>query len=188
MQTIERVTATKIVIKVDGFQDAKDWMYRLIRAGVATCSSCDKPANHIWWNDAAEGYFECDDHYNPAPMWCGSTLWDPAVFDKRVFPDLAREWVATLPPDEQHRIQFREYDATDWYAWLTADHWKTYQEIALTGDLERGTVCRLYSLKNGQLAYEIIDRSPTFAYHYGLIAPFDSVEAAVEAARKAAGL
>lgn len=187
MEHIERVTATKIIIRVDGFHDAKDWMYRVLRAGIATCSSCDKPAGRIYWQDQAEWYFECDDHYTPHGMWSGHTRWNPEVFSKRVIPELAQAWIATLDPDERQRVRLKEYDATDWYSWIVEGDWKNPDEIILRGTESHGTKVRLRPLKNGQYAYQIENFSYSYSYMHELIAPFDSRDAAIEAAKARVG-
>jgi hypothetical protein len=184
IQPIPRIEATRILIQVDGFGDAKRWMYRLLHAGIATCSRCEKPATHIFWNDAAEWYFECEEHYDSREQWTGSTRWDPFLLSKRVIPDKAQDWYLTLEPDEQRRIRFQDYDATDWYAWLTEDYWKNEDVELLAGRPENGTFIQIFPLKNGQFAYELSRRSVIYGYYQGLVAPFDSREAALEAAQK----
>lgn len=175
----------KIIIKVDGFQDAKQWMYRLVRAGVATCSSCDKPATHIWWNDAAEWYFECGEHYTDAPMWGGSTRWNPTSFSKRVIPDLVHGWVTSLSAEERKNIWLQEYDATDYYKLLTDDSYKTKQATVLRGSRDFGTSVVVLPLKDGRFAYEIENRAgDSFCHTDGLYAPFASADEAVADARK----
>ena len=182
---LTKTIATKIVIKVNGFHDAKDWMYRILRAGITTCSSCDKTAVRIWWNDAAEWYYECGDHYTDKPMWGGHTRWRPDYFDKRVFPDLARAWVATLPPEEQACIRFREYDATDYYSLLTEDYWKEPLEVQLSGDRDDwGWFVRVLPLRTGDYVYELEHKSPNYSHMYGLVGAFASVDEAIAAAKQ----
>lgn len=183
MQNIEIVFATKIIIRVSGFHDAKDWMYRILRAGIATCSSCDQIASRIYWQDQAEWYFECGDHYTPHDMWSGHTRWNPSVFSKRVDPEKARAWIATLEPDERDRIRLQEYDATDWYSWIVEDDWKNPDEVVLRGTPEWGIKVQLHPLKNGQYAYHLESYSPGYAYKQELKAPFDSRDAALIVAR-----
>lgn len=173
----------KIIIKVNGFAHAKSWMYDLIRAGVATCSSCDKPATRIWWNDAAEWYFECGEHYTDAPMWSGSTRWNPRSFSKEVIPGLVQNWIASLPEEDQKRIQLKEYDATDYYSMLVDDHYDHKQETIIRGNEDWGTKVVVYPLKDGRFAYDVKQYSPGRCYTEGLFAPFDSADAAVADAR-----
>jgi hypothetical protein len=182
MEQIERVYATRIIVKVKGFYDAKDWMYRILRAGIATCSSCDEIAKRIYWVDRAEWYFECDEHYSSGEMWVGNTGWNPREFSKRVLPDLAQVWIATLEPDEQKLLQLEKYEATDWYAWLT-DEWKARKVFLLRGNEHNGTRVTVIPLKNGQFAYEITHYSPGYSYGLELTAPFDSIDEAVKAAK-----
>lgn len=186
LQPIERITATKILIKVNGFYDAKDWMYRILRAGIATCSECDKPAKRIYWQDQAEWYFQCEDHADYGDMWTGSTRWSGTIFSKRVFPELAQAWMETLEPDERKRVKLKEYDATDYYSLLPDDHWRNADEVWLAGDKERrwGTYVRLYPMTTGHYAYEITFCSPGYSYTKSLHAPFDGRDEALEAARK----
>jgi hypothetical protein len=184
IQPIPSIEATRILIKVDGFRDAKRWLYRLLHAGIATCSTCDKPAVYIFWNDAAEWYFECEDHYDPREQWTGSTHWNPSLFSKRVILDKAQEWYLSLEPEEQRNIRFETYDATNWDEWLIQDHWKNPDVELLHGSPENGTFVQLYPLKNGQFAYEISQRSASYAYYHGLVAPFNTRELAIEAARR----
>lgn len=180
---MEKVMGLKIIIQVEGFANAKSWMYDLIRAGVVTCSSCDKPATRIWWNDAAEWYFECGEHYTTAPMWTGSTRWNPSSFSKEVIPGLVQNWIATLPAEDQKRIRLEEYDATDYYSMLIDDHHDHEQEIVISGNAEWGTVVVVYPLKDGRFAYDVELRKPRCTYSDGLFAPFESVDAAVADAR-----
>ena len=183
MEQIERIIATKVLIKVNGFYDAKNWMYRILQAGIATCSSCDKPANRIHWVDRAEWYFECDEHWSGGDMWVGHTGWNPSVLSKRVIPELASAWVKGLPPIERKLVRLKEYDATDWYEWLTDDEWKNPDEIILNGTPEWGAKVKLRPLKNGQYAYQISTYSPGYSYTKELIAPFDTREDALNAAK-----
>lgn len=188
MEPIEQVTATQIVIRVDGFQDARHWMYRIMRAGIATCSSCDKPATHIYWQDQAEWYFECNDHYTAAPMWSGHTRWSPDEFSKRVIPERAKAWIAQLEPDEQQRVRLEEYNATNWYDWIVDDDWRNPDTVVLRGTIEWGTAARIRPLKNGQFAYQIEQYSPGYSYMQDLHAPFDSREDALTHARQSIGV
>src|SRR5690606_24453918 len=144
MEQIERITATKIIVQVDGFWDAKDWMYRILRAGIATCSSCDKLAVRIFWVDAAEWYYECSEHYTDHEMWVGHTRWNPRVFDKRVIPELAQAWIDTLEADERAKVRLEEYDATDWYSQLADGYWKNPDDVILRGNERGGMKVRLY--------------------------------------------
>lgn len=177
--------AVRIIIRVDGFHDAKHMMYRMLREGVATCSSCDKPATHIFWQDRAEWYFECDEHYTDQPMWTGSTDWKPRKLSKRIIPDAAHAWVESWSAEECHRRQpvFEQYDATDYYALLRDD--LDCEEVALNagGYLNAGTVAKLYPLIDGRYAYEISFRSPGHEHNFGLVAPFYNRESALDAAR-----
>jgi len=186
LQPIERITATKILIKVKGFYDAKDWMYRILRAGIATCCECDAPAKRIYWQDQAEWYFQCEAHADYGDMWTGSTRWSGTVLSKRVLPDLAQAWVETLEPEERKRVKLKEYDATDYHALLPEDYWKDRDEVWLTGDKERGwgTYVRLLPMTTGHFGYEITNCSPGFSFGHALKAPFDSRDEALEAARK----
>lgn len=180
-------TGLKIIIKVDGFQDAKRWLERLVKAGVARCAACDKPAVQLWWNDAAEWYCNCGDHYESGPQWTGSTRWNPSVFDKIVMPDKARAWAATLDPKEQKCIHFREFDATDYYALLPEDHWKCKDVVIASGNAEHGTIIELYALTDGRFAFQVERRSPGYSYTDVLTAPFASRDEALAAAKKSIG-
>ena len=177
-------TGLRIIVQVDGFHDAKDWMYRLLKSGAATCSICDKPAVQIWWNDAAEWYFHCAGHYDTAQQWSGSTRWNPAEFSKSVIPGKIQEWIATLEPDEQTKVRLETFDATDYYALLPDDHYYHNTETVLSGTRDWGKYVNIYRLKDGRYAYEKSFTSPGFGYHYGLKAPFVSEAACLEDARK----
>src|SRR5688572_194565 len=112
----ERKIGYQAIIKVNGFNDARNWIRRLIREGIVKCGQCDKAATHVFWQDQAEWYCRCDDHPEIGDQWTGSTRWNPTSFGINVIREAANTFLETLEPSEAKRIRIRPYDATDYYA------------------------------------------------------------------------
>lgn len=181
---MEKVIGVKVVIQVNGFQDAKQWIYRLVDAGVARCAECDSPATGVFWNDQAEWYCLCDNHMEYGRQWTGSTRWNPRSFSKIVIPDKAREWIETLSDSDKKRVWFVKFDATDYDALLPEDWWDKKQKITITGDEKSGIYIDVHQLTNGLYAYQKTMFHPGFSRGCLLEAPFESVDECVEHATK----
>lgn len=172
-----------LTIRVRGFHDARQRMYDLVRARLIRCDQCDHPATHIFWQDQAEFYIRCDEHAEQGTQWTGSTRWNPRQLWLPVLPE-ARAWVAQLSPDVQALMKLEEYDATDYYALLPEDH-QPVCVVQLSGHRPTyGLFVKIWLLTNGDFAYERQRRSPGITHTFALKAPFDSQEAALDAARK----
>jgi hypothetical protein len=146
-----------IVSDVDGFSDARRWMYRMIGAGVAKCGQCSRPATHIFWQDQAEFYIRCDEHPEIGEQWTGSTRWRPESFGMNVITGQALDdWIASLPPEEQAQVSVHEYDATDYYALMTEDMART-RHYFVGDESQVGYIvyADVYPLTNGAFAYQI---------------------------------
>jgi len=156
----------ELIIEVNGFSDARGWINRLVRAGVAKCTLCANAATHVSWTDQAEWYPHCEDHRDDGEQWTGSTRWNPSSFGINVLKDAARAWFDTLEPFERHKIRFSEYDATDYYSLMTdtetrhyligsPDEWhKVFADVTLltTGEYVY-QVCREWSHKHSGTAH-----------------------------------
>lgn len=184
---IEKTIGLKAIIRVNGFDDARDWLYLLIRAGVAQCAACNKPATHVFWQDQAEWYCFCEEHRETGDQWTGSTRWNPHSFSKIVIPGKAQEWVKTLKPQDRKLIKLREFDATDYYALLGEDHWKDDgTRVLLAGSETVGRRVIAYQIPEcNQWVYEIEHYSPGYVSTQSLTGIFDSVEACIEHAKQA---
>jgi len=154
---MDKITGYRLVIEVDGFHDAKNWIYRCVRAGIVKCSQCQQPAVRVWWNDAAEWYPECPEHHQYGDMWTGSTRWNPSSFSLNVLKDPAKAWLETLPEEDRANLRLHVYDATDYYALMVED-WDTHTEHYFTGSASEWG-WRLYAtitpLTNGEYVYEL---------------------------------
>ena len=182
----------EIVIEVDGFDDARRWIYRCIDAGIVKCGQCDNPATHVFWQDRAEWYCRCGNHREYGDQWTGSTRWNPASFGLNVLLDAAKTWYAALPDEDRAKVKRRKYDATDYYAHMVKD-WNARTEHYFRGSAsEMGY--RLYAvvtpLTNGEYVYELhndhMHAAGGFMRAYGVYGAWSSAEEAVEAARQAA--
>lgn len=99
-----------------GFEDKKFFLYRAVAAGVVRCISpertglCDSPAVRIYWQDQAEWYPCCAEHFPyGAEMWSGHTRgWNRSA-SLPVLPS-AIEWIDVLPEDERRRICYWTYE------------------------------------------------------------------------------
>lgn len=178
------MSGVRVVIRVNGFYDAKSWIYRMVQDGVAKCASCDKPAVSVFWQDQAEWYCECEEHATISDMWTGSTHWNPSVFTKTVIPELLEDWLVTLTDDERSKIQFENYDKTDWYAMLADRYFVNDHREVLKGTDDFGWKIAVFPLKDGQYAYNLDHQMGHTTWGYGLFAPYESIEAAVEDGRR----
>ena len=191
MSEVKQELGIKAIIKVDGFHDAKQWIYRLVRDRVAKCASCDKPATQVFWQDRAEWYCFCGEHYDGGEMWTGSTRWNPSSFSKNLIPDIekVKVWRRSLSEDEQKVVRLKKFDATDYYALLDRSCRPTQELYLWQKDKYTWGKLKLYALTDGRFAYEydqfIGGEHGGRGYSGGLIAPFNSLDEAIEAGKKA---
>lgn len=186
---MEKKIGYRAIIDVDGFHDAKAWIYRCVRAGIVKCSSCDSPANHVWWNDAAEWYPECNQHRESGEQWTGSTRWNPSSFSLNVLLHPAKEWLKTLTAEEREGVRIIRYDATDYYELMT-DDWSDRTEHYFRGDAQFEGFrlwCRVYPLTNGEFCYELnsghLYRAGGTSWGYGIRGSWETEALAIAAAR-----
>lgn len=59
---MNKVIGHEVIVRVNGFHDAKRWIYQLIGAGIVKCGQCANAATHVFWQDQAEWYCRCDTH------------------------------------------------------------------------------------------------------------------------------
>ncbi len=103
-------------IFVQSFHDMKYWVDRFRYAGILRCLSperdhlCDNPVSRIFWQDQAEWYPCCVEHWPGPPQWTGSTRFHPHVMDLPVIAQKALEWLKTLDPEDRKRIKTEEYE------------------------------------------------------------------------------
>ena len=101
---------------VNSFWEARTFVERCVRAGIARCVSperdarCEDAATHIHWQDQAEWYLCCNRHAVGGPQWTGSTMWRALSVEVCVIADLAQAWLADVPREEQERISLEVYE------------------------------------------------------------------------------
>ncbi|TXH56112.1 MAG: hypothetical protein E6Q97_07205 [Desulfurellales bacterium] len=190
---MDKVIGYRAVIEVDGFYDAKDWIYRCVAAGIVKCSQCDNPATGVWWNDRAEWYCECAQHRSYEPQWSGSTRWNPSSFGLRVFKDPAEAWMKALPEGERAKVSLRSFDATDYYSLFVEGYWKDQTYHYFRGDARSEGYrcwCKVYPLTNGEFAYELnsghLHRAGGTSWGYGIRGAWATEALAIEAAKQEA--
>lgn len=106
----------------DNFQDMRAFLEAMVNDGIVRCLSperdelCDDPATRIFWQDQAEWYPCCDEHWPVYWMyelyegqWTGSTPFTPCIIDVPVIADKASEWLAKLPSDTRVQITTVKY-------------------------------------------------------------------------------
>jgi len=181
-----------IVRSVNGFHHAKAIIYNLIREGIVKCGQCDQSATHVFWQDQAEWYCRCDAHREHGQMWTGHTRWNPSSFGLNVIPEKARAWLEANYPDvPEYRLS--EYDATDYYK-LMPDDYKPSERVWFKGSPDEWfkLYTDLYALKDGSFAYTVTREwthgASGTSYQGALTGGFDTRDAAIEAARKEAGV
>lgn len=178
----------RAIIEVDGFHDAKGWIYRLIREGVVKCGQCDEPATNVFWQDRAEWYCRCEAHREYGDQWTGSTRWNPSSFGLNVLKDAARAWHRTLPEGERANVKIIAFDATDYYALMTKGIDRIRRYLVGSEDVDGHKVyADVYPLTNGEYAYEItgghLHSHGGFSYSYGVKGAWKTEAIAFEAAR-----
>lgn len=186
---MKKETGYRAVIDVDGFHDAKRWIYDMIRAGIVKCGQCSEPATHVFWQDRAEWYCRCDQHREYGDQWTGSTRWNPTSFDINVRLAAALLWRNHLEPDERAKVRIIKYDATDYYA-LMSDDWSLKTEHYFVGsNKEYGWSIRavITPLTNGEYVYELhrdymTEHSGTM-HAYGVRGAWESEALALDAAK-----
>jgi hypothetical protein len=68
-----------LTVRFTGFDFARIFIERVVRADCARCDSpereefCEKPAARVYYQDCAEWYACCPDHFPEGEQWCGST-------------------------------------------------------------------------------------------------------------------
>lgn len=169
-----------IVTGVEGFNDARAQISRLIKAGVVKCGQCDKAATHVFWQDQAEWYCRCDQHPEGGPQWTGSTRWNPNSFGISVLKDQVRGWLKTLSPDERKRFGLRQFDATNYWDLMT----DTETRHTLTGSAEEGVRVSVVItlLTNGEYVYQISRAWGRSCYTDAVVGAWPTEAEALEAA------
>lgn len=187
--TMEKKIGYEAIIEVDGFRDASRWIYRMIDAGIVECGQCEQPATHVFWQDQAEFYCRCNQHWEYGEQWTGSTRWNPQSFGMYVrSKEAAEEWRSTLTTDEQGRVKIESFDATNYWSLLDDDRKSTRHYLAGSEDVDGfKAYADIYLLKNGEYAYEFhkawLHGVNGTVRGYGLKGSWASEELALEAAR-----
>jgi hypothetical protein len=183
-----KTIAHNIIFEVNGFEQARAWIYRAVRAGVVKCGQCSEPATHVFWQDQAEWYCRCTAHREYGDMWTGSTHWHPHSFGLVVISESAAlAWRDSLPPDEQALITVEQFDATNYYNLLSLDaigrHVYTRHYLRGSAEQKPSEWVDIYPLTNGEFAYQ---RGAAYGYHvntYGICGAWASEIEALEAAK-----
>ncbi len=186
---ITKILGKSLVIQVRGFNDAKLWIDRCVRAGIVKCAggNCWNAATHTFWQDRAEWYCLCESHREHGQQWTGSTHWNPSSFSLAVLPDKIDAWLSQLEPQYRKFFSIEDYDATDWYSLMSDDYFAKHHYI--TGDDKiGGWRASVYSLRDGGFCYELehVGGTPRMRMmtSYGFFGDFDTVEACLADARE----
>ena len=178
-----------IIDPVQGFNDARNWIRRMIAARIVKCGQCSNPATHVFWQDQAEFYIRCDDHPETGEQWTGSTRWNPISFSINVLKDKAEEWIKTLGMYDAEKIRIESFDATDYYE-LIADDQRGIRHYLKGSEHEEGmkVYAHIWPLTNGEYAYEISTEWPRSCYTDAIQGAWPTEQEALEAARLEAGV
>ncbi len=180
----------ELIIKVNGFDDARRWIYALIEQRIVKCGQCDQPATHVFWQDQAEWYCRCGEHREHGQQWTGSTSWRPVSFGLNVIKDTAADWLDKRDESIRKRVKLVEYDATDYYA-LMYDDFRRECHYLVGGEGVDGAFKRVdvYPLKNGEYAYEITKghqhQHGGSSWSYGVRGAWETEALALDAAKAA---
>lgn len=172
------------IVKVNGFQDARHWIQRMVRAGIVECSSCAKPATHVYWQDQAEWYPHCEDHRDSGDQWTGSTHWNPVDFGLTVLPEAAKAWHATLSPDEADCVTFEEFDATNYWELIQPNVVPTRHYLEGDENSHFHLSVDIHLLKNGEYAWTAHKQRGNTGYGYGFFGAWVTETEALAAATK----
>lgn len=180
-------TGYTLSLKVRSFDEKRQVLWAAIRAGVARCDRCDKPAIRVFWQDQEEWYLECGEHYTEGDQWTGSTRGPyPCVLAFPVFSeDAALGWMRDEPFGKGRKFKIKAYDRTNYYELLFEDQRKAEY---LLGEATENTGWRvfIYPLTNERFAYQLEFRNAgnhsSFSQTYALTGGFDTEREALEAA------
>ncbi len=180
-----KTTGLEVSTPVHGFHHAKAMMKHLVSLRIVKCDSCHNPAVTIFWQDQAEYYFRCHDHDIGGEQWTGSTRWHGNEIGVVVIPELAREWYAALPEEEQALYTLQEFDSTNYYALIEDGKYLNGDKLLISGDHD--SFCRvyayIYALTCGGFAYQCCQQWRNSSHFLDIVGIFDTADSAFQAAK-----